>query len=106
MNLLGIGALLSAIVDLVSKVMDGKKTKAGLGVVAVGAAIPALSFFGVDVTPDAVVSAVNQVLALFGYHVVGDAAQVAQTFLGSLVSLIGSVIALYGYAKKGQLISK
>ncbi len=98
--------LLKGIIDFASKIMDGKKTKAGISVAVVGSALPALSLFGIDVTPDAVVGAVNQILALFGYHIAGDAAQASQTFLGSIVTLVGSAIALYGYTRKGELISK
>jgi len=98
--------VLKAIIDFASKVMDGKKTKAGVAIALAGGSLPSLALFGVDITPDAVINAVNQILGLFGYHIVGDVQQVAQTFLGNVLTLVGSGIALYGYARKGELIAK
>lgn len=106
MNPIIVFGLIQGLVTLVSKFMDGKKTKAGVGMVVAGSAVSAVSLWGVDVTPDQIVYGLQQVLALFGYQMAGDVEAAAQMLFGNLLSAIGAGLALYGYQRKGQLVSK
>jgi hypothetical protein len=106
LNPLIVFGLIQGLVTLVSKFMDGRKTKTGVAVALAGGALPVLSVFGVDVTPEGITSVVTQVLALFQLSLVTDAQTAAQSVFGGLLSAIGSGIALYGYYKKGQLVVK
>ena len=106
MNPLVVFGLIQGLVTLVSKFMDGKKTKAGVGLVVAGAGVSAVSLWGVDVAPEQVLGVIKQVISLFGYHLNGDADATAQSLLGNLLTLVGSGIAMYGYVRKGQLVEK
>lgn len=106
MNPLIIFGLIQGLVTLVSKFMEGKKTKTGLGLVAVGTGVSAVSLWGVDVAPDQVLNVVKQLLSLFGYQVTDIADSAAQALLGNLLNLIGTGLAFYGYIKKGQVVAK
>lgn len=106
MQFMGIALLLKGILDFVGRVMEGRKTKTGLGLVAIGTGVSAFSVWGVDIAPDQVLNVIKQVLGLFGYQVTGIADAAAQSLLGNLINLIGAGIALYGYFKKGEAVSK
>lgn len=106
MNPIVIFGLIQGAVTLISKFMDGKKTKAGLGLVAVGTGVSAVSLWGVDIAPEQLLGVVKQVLGLFGYQVTAVADQAAQSLLGNVLSLLGAGVALYGYLRKGELVVK
>jgi hypothetical protein len=106
LNPLIIFGLIQGVVTLISKFMDGKKTKAGIGLVAVGTGVSAVSLWGVDVAPDQILSGIKQLLGLVGYQVSSVADQTGQSLLGNLLSFVGSALALYGYYRKGELVKK
>jgi hypothetical protein len=106
LNPLIIFELIQGVVTLISKFMDGKKTKAGVGLVVAGANVSAVSLWGVDIAPEQVLGVIKQLLGLFGYQLNGDADATAQSLLGNVLTLVGSALAMYGYYRKGEMVTK